>query len=103
MTIEDVRKLSHNSDKVFITQHAAIRLRERHIKYNDIISAIQTGEIIENYPTDFPYPSCLILGLTLNQNHIHVVCGTDNEYLWVITAYYPSEKNWYKDMKTRKE
>lgn len=78
------------------------RFSERKIKYRDIISVINTGEIIEQYPNDYPYPSCLILGLDINEKYMHIVCGTDGEYLWIITAYYPSLDKWETDLKTRK-
>ena len=31
----------------------------------EVFEAISMGEIIENYPDDEPYPSCLIYGRTL--------------------------------------
>jgi hypothetical protein len=61
------------------------------------------GEIIEQYPTDYPYPSCLILGLSVSNQHIHVVVGSNMETLWIITAYYPNPDKWENDNKTRKE
>jgi hypothetical protein len=39
-----------------------LRLRERGIKRADVINCIQSGEIIEQYLDDMPFPSCLILG-----------------------------------------
>ena len=102
LDINKLREIAKDPDKVLITQHSSIRFRERNIKYDDVISSIMTGEIIEQYENDFPNPSCLILGMELNKRYIHVVCGTDTEYLWIITAYYPSEDKWQKDMKTRK-
>jgi hypothetical protein len=29
-----------------------------------VIAALTNGEIIEHYPTDYPFPSCLVLGLS---------------------------------------
>lgn len=60
------------------------------------------GAIIEDYPTDFLHPSCLIFGHTLDKRIIHVVAGGDKEYVYIITAYYPSIDKFEKDMKTRK-
>ncbi|MFG6337693.1 MAG: DUF4258 domain-containing protein [Lachnospiraceae bacterium] len=37
---------------------------------NDIIFCIHEGEIIEQYPDDYPYPSCLILGFTMKKGRI---------------------------------
>ncbi|MCL2693643.1 MAG: DUF4258 domain-containing protein, partial [Oscillospiraceae bacterium] len=60
----------------------------------DVITVIQNGEIIENYPTDYPFPSYLILGLTPKNNHMHTVCGVGDNKLWIITAYFPSPNEW---------
>ena len=103
MNIEKIREIISNSDNVIITQHSVMRFRERGIKYADIISALNNGTIIEHYPNDYPNPSCLVLGLTINGKYLHVVCGTDNVCLWIITAYFPSSDKWYPDFKTRKE
>ena len=35
------------------------------IRVGEILEVLQRGEIIEEYPDDKPYPSCLILGRTL--------------------------------------
>lgn len=69
----------------------------------DIISCIQNGEIIEHYPDDYPYPSCLILGLSSKQKYLHTVIGSNMQTLWIITAYFPNPQKWKDDFKTRKE
>jgi hypothetical protein len=69
---------------------------------DDVVSAILSGEIIEQYPEDYPYPSCLVLGFTVNRQHLHVVCGTGNNELWLITAYYPDEQEWTEGFGMRK-
>jgi hypothetical protein len=71
---------------------------ERDISREDIINALKFGIIIENYPNDYPYPSCLVLG-----NYLHVVCGIGNNTLWIITVYRPSFDEWENDWKHRKE
>ena len=85
------------------TNHIFIRLVQRGISMADVVSAILNGEIIEYYPDDYPYPSCLILGLTVNNKHLHVVCGSNNEELWLITAYYPDPNIWQDNFRVRKE
>ena len=102
ITLEKLHMLCHD-DTNRMTQHMALRCRERRIRYNDIKNAIITGEIIENYPDDYPQPSCLVLGDTLNGMPIHVVAGVSDEALWLITAYYPDRDMWEADLKTRKE
>ena len=69
----------------------------------DVKEAINSGEIIEDYPEDYPDPSCLILGKSGENQNIHVVCGIHEDELWLITAYYPDPGKWLDDYKTRKE
>ncbi|OON99907.1 MAG: hypothetical protein ATN35_10205 [Epulopiscium sp. Nele67-Bin004] len=84
------------------TAHVLARLQQRDISTKDVKNCIMTGEIIETYPTDYPYPSCLILGICINNVKLHCVVGVGEEYLWFITAYKPSLEKWDKDFKTRK-
>lgn len=65
-------------------------------------SCLQTGEIIEEYPDDFPYPSCLVFGHTKENKILHIVVGSDSNSLFFITAYFPSVDKFGKDLKTRK-
>ncbi len=57
--------------------HASERIQQRGIFREDVINAIKTGEIIEHYPDDYPYPSCLVLGMAANGKYLHIVCGCD--------------------------
>lgn len=47
--------------KIKWTAHVAQRIQERNISRHDVMNCILTGEIIENYPQDYPHPSCLSL------------------------------------------
>ena len=67
--IETLRKYFHE-DKVFVSAHAAERFNQRGITVRDIRMAINSGEIIEQYPEDYPYPSCLVLGKNLCGEYI---------------------------------
>lgn len=78
-------------------------MQERDISIEDVDNCINSGEIIEDYPNDFPHPSCLVFGYTINNQVIHVVAGTDNNYVYIITAYYPNTDKFEDDLKTRKE
>ncbi len=103
MNIEIIKNII-SSENLILTDHFFRRLRERNIKINDVIEAIQNGEIIEHYPNDYPYPSCLILGFYDINNALHIVCGfsTIDNKLWLITVYKPSIEKWNNDFKTRK-
>lgn len=63
---------------------------ERDIKRADVKNCILNGEIIEEYPNDFPNPSCLVLGMTLKNIYLHAVVGVDDENMYIITVYYPT-------------
>ena len=101
----DIEKLRqhYRDDMVFVTEHAAERSRQRGILSRDIRSAVENGEIIEQYPDDFPFPSCLILGTNLEGKRIHVCMSEEGSASRIITAYYPDEEKWSEDFRIRKE
>ena len=99
--IEDFRTVNQ-LDKMVITQHSRKRFAERDISVTDVSAAINNGEIIEQYPDDFPFPSCLIFGKADNKI-LHVVASINEGLVYIITAYVPSVSKWEDDMKTRKE
>ena len=96
LDILELRKLCIPKN-IRITLHAAKRLEQRGIFLKDVISCIMNGEIIE------PYPSCLILGMSIEDKYLHVVIGNHESDLFLITAYFPSFDKWESDFKTRKE
>ena len=100
--IENLRA-HYLNDMVFMTNHASERSRQRGIFAKDIRNAVMTGEIIEDYPNDFPFPSCLVYGKSLDGKGIHVCISDEGESSRIITAYIPSLEKWETDLKTRKE
>jgi len=90
--------------KIVWTEHVAIRLRERGIKRSDLIECITNGEIIEQYPDDVPYPSCLVSGKCKTGKPLHIVIGYNKDILCcMITAYRPDMDKWENDYKTRRK
>lgn len=100
--IIDLRKY-FETDNVLISEHAAMRFRQRRLKVKDIRCAVNNGEIIEQYPEDFPFPSCLILGKTTDEKILHVVMSDEGRMSRIITAYYPDSDKWDSQFKVRKE
>ncbi len=98
----DSLRQHYQNDAVFITEHAAERSRQRGIFSRDIRNAVVTGEIIEQYPDDFPFPSCLILGKDMAGNVTHTCMSEEGTASRIITAYYPDREKWSADFKTRK-
>ena len=93
----------YDEDNVLISEHAVMRFKQRDIKMKDIRYAINNGEIIEQYPDDYQYQSCLILGKTKSDEYIHIVMSDEGTMSRIITAYYPDADKWSQDFRTRKE
>ena len=74
------------------------------IRDEEVFEAISTGKIIENYPEDKPYPSCLIYGRTTKNRPLHAVCAysEDEKLSIVITVYQPNSERW-TDFSRRKK
>jgi hypothetical protein len=89
--------------KIDWTNHCLNRLSKRNISISDVKFGINNGKIIEYYYDDYPFPSCLILGTTTNDDVIHIVCGISDDFVHMITAYRPNTDKWEDDMKTRRE
>lgn len=102
LQIEDLRKIC-TDDTIIMTAHVIKRCKERNIESDSIINVIMHGEIIKQYEDDKPFPSCLLLGMAVNDRYLHVVVASDNINLHIITAYYPNIDEWEPDFKTRRE
>lgn len=98
--IDDLCRLC-NTGSIRWTEHVLKRLMQRGISRSDVIYAIQTGEIIAQYPDDYPFPSCLILGFSIAGQTLHVVCGRGIDEIWMITAYYPNPDEWDSEFRKK--
>ena len=88
--------------KIIFRTHAIQRMFQRRVDEKDVRSVLETGEIIEVYPEDTPYPSRLILGW-LESRPLHVVAAdniADNETI-VVTVYEPQQDKWSPNFKRR--
>lgn len=72
---------------------------------DEILAALDSGEIIEEYSDDVPYPSCLIFGRTQTGRPLHIVCAPVEEEgrLIIITVYQPDPTRWEADWRRRKQ
>ena len=100
MTIKDIHSLLKNN-KIQWRGHMLTRMKQRGIRINDVLKALDNGRIIESYDQDKPYPSCLILGYT-GKKPLHVLCSIGGNYIWLITTYHPDNDKWLSDFKTRR-
>ena len=99
--IEQFKELN-KPESMVLTQHSRKRFSERGIRIQDIVNTIENGEIIEDYPEDYPFPSCLLLGKS-EEKIIHVVASINDGMIYLITAYIPDPDKWEAGWKTRKE
>jgi len=100
LEIDEIRAAIREG-KYRLTVHAIIRSKERGISARDMEEAILGGEIIEEYPDDKPFPSCLIVGRTSGGRPLHVVCSLA-PVSDIITFYFPDEKQWINDYRIRR-
>ena len=102
MDMERIKMLCQDAT-IEVAQHILMRCQQRNITYEEIKEVIRNGDIIEEYLDDYPYPSCLILGMTIKGRRIHVVAGIGEDSLWLITAYEPDPEQWDSEFRIRKE
>ena len=91
------------SNRVRITDHADEEAQADGLSYEEIYFSVLQGEIIEEYPTDRPFPSCLVYGATFSEDAIHSVWAYNRETGWavLVTVYRPDPNRWI-DWRTRR-
>lgn len=84
-------------------KHTLLRLTARNIAQGVIVEAIIKGDVIEDYPRDTPFPSCLMLAW-IGDKPYHVVVSLDGgaEIAYIITAYEPTLEKFNPDYRTRR-
>lgn len=84
--------------------HAIRRMFERRISDEDVRHVLKTGEVIQSYADDSPYPSRLILGFC-GTRPIHALVADNNEdhETIVITVYEPDPAHWDPTYRRRKK
>jgi len=90
-------------NRVRITDHADEEAHADRFSLEDVFSSVLQGEIIEDYPTDRPYPSCLIYGDTSAGERVHSVWAYNQANRWaaLVTVYRPDPRRWI-DWRTRR-
>ena len=95
MKLEDiVSAIRHNH--IRITDHADEEAQADELLFDEIFVSVFQGEIIEVYPDDKPYPSCLVYGETFRGEPVHSVWGYNLENGWavLVTVYRPDPERW---------
>jgi hypothetical protein len=77
---------------------------QRNVDEQHVRDVIATGELVEEYPDDTPYPSRLILGWHGSRAlHVVVADNVDDQETIVITVYEPDPAEWEADFKRRRK
>lgn len=92
-----------NNFKLLFRVHAVQRMFERNVSAKKVRQVLELGETIEDYSSEMPEPSRLILGFQ-GQRPFHVVTSEDPQEnkITVITVYLPDPNKWKKDFRSRK-
>ncbi len=83
--------------------HAIRRMAERGIDTSDVRHVLATGDTVEAYPDDDPYPSRLVLGWCAGRP-VHVVVADNEEdgESVIVTVYEPDAARWDDGFKKRR-
>lgn len=84
------------ADRIRITDHADEEALADRLSYDEIFLSVLQGEVIEDYPGDKPFPSCLVHGETFSGEPVHSVWAYNEANQWavLITVYRPDPKRW---------
>ena len=95
-------KVIMDTDRVIFRLHALRRMFQRQVDVDDVLHVLKTGEVIEDYPDDTPYPSCLMIGWS-GDRPLHVVAAHNQEdgEMIVITVYEPDPGKWDFELRRR--
>jgi len=93
-----------SSGRIRISDHGDEEAQADSLTLDEILQSVEHGEIIEDYPTDRPYPSCLIYGGTTGGEPVHSVWAYNEASEWavLVTVYRPDPERW-TDWRRRKE
>jgi len=92
-----------NSYRLVFRVHAIQRMFQRRISKEEVAHVLATGEVIQAYPADKPFPSRLVLGWS-GARPLHVIAADDvqTHETIVVTVYEPNVGEWDATFKRRK-
>ncbi|MBA4181875.1 MAG: hypothetical protein C0506_14890 [Anaerolinea sp.] len=88
--------------EIVFSGHILRRMFERRIEFDDVLAVIRSGEVIEDYADDLPFPSALVLGQR-DLRPLHVVVARDpaTRRCVAVTVYEPDWDEWSPDFRRR--
>lgn len=95
MTITEITSAIQQG-RIKITDHADEEAQADNLTFSEIYLSVFWGKVVEDYPNDKPYPSCLIYGKTFSGDPIHSVWAYNSDSAWavLITVYRPDPERW---------
>ncbi len=88
-----------NYELTLHARHEMVTEATGRVRLEEMLQAIQSGAILENYPNFYKGPCCLLLGHTDEGRPLHIVCSTSLDMLVFITVYEPTPPDWAKPTK----
>lgn len=103
LTIDKIITAIHNN-RIRISDHAYEEAYNDRLSFEEIFTSVLQGGIIEKYPKDKPFQSCLVYGMNMKREPVHSVWGFNHENKWavLITVYRPDPTKWI-DMRIRRK
>ncbi len=86
-----------------LTVHAHQEMWDEDISLSEVLEAIATAHVLENYPEHRRGPCCLLNGQTRQGRPLHIVCTTACEMLILITVYEPKPPKWISPTQRRQQ
>jgi len=77
-----------------VTLHARDAMRDEAITLDEVLEAMTTGQILEDYPDHRRGACCLLGGQTRGGRPVHLVCTSTQPVLVLITVYEPQPPKW---------
>jgi hypothetical protein len=80
--------------EIRISLHGQDEMLDESVTLQDVLDAIEVGQILEDYPDHRRGPCCLLYGIARTGRQLHVVCTTAQPILVIITVYEPKPPKW---------
>jgi len=89
MNIEKIKEKVKKKEYYF-TLHSEKERQNDNLLISEVLDAIESGIIIEDYGDTGRGEACLVAGYTKQGKPIHIICGELRDNIAIITVYIPS-------------
>lgn len=93
-----------SSEQIWWTYHVSMRLQQRNLRSEMLMAAVDSFEMIENYPDDKYLPSFLVRGEAAGVVlPVQITTDVQGNNSRVVTMYAPAPDEWEKDLRVRRK